>query len=97
MSERMKVELGDGKYLVADTYPGAEYREIYIYICDDSDVVIQDLACVRQKYEYDADDCVHHIDGLFEVLLWRNEYSEDYTDKFEIREYKEHDDTEGVA
>lgn len=84
---KIRIQLDDNKYLVAEIYPFSEYKEITLYLSDSDNVVIQDLAMVREKYTYDGDLNVLREIGKYEVLVWANEYSEDYTDRFVINEY----------
>lgn len=68
-------------------------KELMIYLVDDSDgkdVVLQDIAIVRQKYHLSEDTNVDENDEFvnedkIEVLVFGDRNSEDYTKQFVIR------------
>ena len=82
----MKIQIGNGVNLVAEKSTDPSFpKEIYVGLCTDEDVWIQDLAIIRQKYEI-RDDEVNYIDEIFQVLVYADDESEDYTNIFEIKE-----------
>jgi hypothetical protein len=75
MSRMNKIihDIGFAK-LVAEIYEGE------ITICLESETISQDIVMVRKNMEHDKTvDC----------LVWRDEYSEDYTNAFQIKLYEE--------
>lgn len=82
----MKIPIGNGINLVAEKSTDPSFpKEIYVGLCTDEDVWIQDLAIIRQKYEI-KDDKANYIDEILQVLVYADDKSEDYTDIFEIKE-----------
>ena len=78
--------LGNGVNLVAEKSTDPSFpKEIYVGLCTDEDVWIQDLAIIRQKYEI-KDDKANYIDEILQVLVYADDKSEDYTNIFEIKE-----------
>ena len=82
-NNRIVIPLGNGYRLIAERNVGDYGREIYIGIADENDRWLQDLALVRNAYTYDGNTVVWD-DRKFEVAVWSNPESEDYTDHFEI-------------
>lgn len=88
MSQKIVIDLHNGTKLVAEegcdsTFPG----EIYIGIMDESEVFWQDLAVVREKYVINNGE-PEFIKDKFEIFVFADEKSEDYTKKFEIKRYQ---------
>ena len=82
----MKIPIGNGVNLVAEKSTDPSFpKEIYVGLCTDEDVWVQDLAIIRQKYEI-RDDEINYIDEIFQVLVYADDESEDYTNIFEIKE-----------
>ena len=82
----MKIPIGNGVNLVAEKSTDPSFpKEIYVGLCTDEDVWVQDLAIIRQKYEI-RDDEVKYIDEILQVLVYADDESEDYTNIFEIKE-----------
>lgn len=89
MSQKIEIEIGGGLKLVAEVNPDPDYeREIFIGITDENDVWLQDLAIVRNAYMYEdtpsGDWAVKWYEGLFDVCVFGNERSEDYTEDYRI-------------
>ena len=84
--DELEIKLDEHTSLTAWKNP--DYNEISIYIKKDG-YILQDLALVRQKHNHDDGDEIIHIPGEYEVLVWADENDEDYTNLFEIKEYKE--------
>lgn len=87
MTQKIIIDLHNGTKLVAEgscdsSFPG----EIYIGILDESEVFWQDLAVVREKYAISNGE-PEYIEDKFEVFVFADEKSEDYTKKFEIKRY----------
>ena len=82
----MKIPIGNGVNLVAEKSTDSLFpKEIYVGLCTDEDVWIQNLAIIRQKYEI-KDNEVNYIDEILQVLVYADDKSEDYTNVFEIKE-----------
>lgn len=82
MKEKLIIKLPNGHKIVAELceYPHTNIQpEIVVCLQDENGIAIQDLAIVR------ASENQKNI----EVLVWSNKDDEDYTDRFEIEEYKE--------
>lgn len=89
MSNRIKISLQNGYSLVVEQNSDPEYaKEVYIGIEDKEGAWCQDLAIVRNAYEIDNNLKVKWKDDEFEVLVYGDENSEDYTDAFKIGLYK---------
>ena len=85
--EKIKISLGNNTYLIAEKYPEeSSIRELSIYI-EKNGVVHQDIAVIRECYDYDDEGIINEA-GQYEVLVWADEQSEDYTHKIKIKEYK---------
>lgn len=92
-TNRIVIPIGNGMRLVAEQNPDQGYsREIFIGIEDNRSGVHvwhQDIAVVRNAYHIANDLSVEWEDDKFEVLVYADKDSEDYTDKFSIDLYKE--------
>ena len=97
--QRIKIPVANGNFLVAEQNSDPTYsKEIFIGIQDANGVWIQDLAIVRNAYHYPERE-IYDIDGpviwetdKFEVLVYGNEASEDWTENYLIPLYKEEPD-----
>lgn len=90
MEKYFEIDLGNGTKLCAD---GSDdpYKEIYVYLKKDG-MVWQDLAIVSEAYDYVTKDGVYQNEprhGKYNVYVYGDCEYEDYTNKFEIDEYKE--------
>jgi hypothetical protein len=83
MENRIVIKLSNGKEIVAELcdYDG-KHPEIVICI-QENGMAIQDICLVRPHEEDDTKN------GDVDCLVWADEYSEDYTDKFIIPQYIE--------
>lgn len=87
---KIEIELWDGYKLVAEQTPDPNYRrEICVGIKDKNGVWHQDLAIIRNAYAIDKDLNIIWKENEFEVLVYGDEYDEDFTNKFAIGLYKE--------
>lgn len=86
MSKKIKVDLGNGFKLVAETAIDENYpREMFVYIEDKDGVASQDLVIVRNKYHYDENkNGLVYDDGKIEMCIYGDENQEDYTDLVEV-------------
>ncbi len=84
MANEVRIDIGNGLYLVAQQNEDYDYRrEIFIGIQNRDGWWLQDLSVVRNAYRYD-DGGVVWENGEFEVLVYGNSEEEDYTDRFGI-------------
>lgn len=90
-NNRIEIPLNNGFKLVACQNTDPIYnQELYVGIEDENGVFYQDIVCVQSSYEYDRNGKVHYNDhGIFNVYVWQNELSEDYSHKLEVKLYKE--------
>ena len=83
MENKIVLQLNNGTELVAELYNyDGNHPEITIFI-QENGVAAQDICLVRPCED------ASKASGTIECLVWGNEYSEDYTDKFVITQYKE--------
>lgn len=85
--EQIKITLANGHKLVAELCdPGGDTPpEITVYIQDEKGVVLQDIALVRAKEKEPTVVDTENVGA--EVLVWADEFTEDYTNRFIINEY----------
>jgi len=80
------VPLPTGNYLVATRNGDPHYdTEIFMGLVDKRGCWFQDLACVRNAYQY-MDEMPTLKKGKMEVLVYADDFDEDYTHKFTIDE-----------
>ena len=88
----IKIKTKSGKYLVVD-YSDDDFKDLCISLESDKGDWIQDLAIVREKYEFKENESGEHtveqIKGVYEVLVYADKDSEDYTHKFDIDELED--------
>ena len=85
MENRIVLELPNGYKLVAEPNAYPEYaNEIFIGVCTPDNTWVQDLAIVRNAFDYDDNDKVVWKDGEFEVCVYADKHRDDYTYKFPI-------------
>lgn len=90
MSQKISVELGNGYKLVAECGIDPIYpREMFVYIEDKDGCASQDLAVVRNKYHYEGGKGPVYDDKKLEILVYGDEYTEDYTDLVEVGIYED--------
>lgn len=82
----IKIELDDGCKLVASQSTDPDYpREIVIGIEDANGSWIQDLAIVRNSYEY-QNGLLKYLPGLFELIIYGDKNSDDATEQKTIQQ-----------
>ena len=86
MAKRIEIEISENMKLVAEINHDP-YKEIMIGVEKDG-CWIQDLAIVGKRYHYDMDLNVTFDDG-FQVFVYGDAKTEDYTDEFLIDQYEE--------
>ena len=79
MENKTSIKLADGKEIVVELYNyDGDHPEIVVFI-EENGAVVQDICMVRPREDTMDVECI----------VWSNEYSEDYTHKFIIHQYKE--------
>lgn len=89
LGKRIEIEMPNGTKLVAEVNADPDYKEIFIGLEDKDGVWIQDLAIVGEKYKYTDSGEKETIDGEYTIKVYSDEYTEDYTHEFDVKEYKE--------
>ena len=87
--EKVVIPLDKDRSLVAVKNSDPEYKEIIVFLQKEGSVY-QDLAVVRERYCF-SKDSVNPIPvkGEYEVLVYADPQSEDYTERFQVREWEE--------
>ena len=87
VKNKLEIKLANGHKLVAELceYGGEIPPELTVYIQDEEGIALQDIVLVRAKEK--AISVVDDINVGAEVLVWADETTEDYTDKFQIDEH----------
>ena len=80
---RIVIPLDNGYKLIAEQNTGEFDKEFYIGVETETGAYIQDLAIVRPTYTF-KDESVKFDSDKFEMLVFANNESEDYTDKFVV-------------
>lgn len=88
MNEPIKIPLGKNYKLVVQALERTEDypSEAVIYIENNNDVIIQDIAVVRPEHPYPTDN-----ENAAECLVWTDKDSEDYTHRFTIELLKDNE------
>ena len=79
---RIEVPLPSGDRLVAEANPDPSYPEIYVYLENEDGFIVQDICIAGTQYN---DDNYEPVRDLFRVLVYGNEYSDDYTHEITMR------------
>ena len=83
MENKIVLQLNNGTELIAELYNyDGNHPEITIFI-QENGIAAQDICLVRPCED------ASEASGTVECLVWGDEYSEGYTDKFIIAQYKE--------
>lgn len=83
----MIIPLPSGNNLVVAQNRDKEYeKEVFIGLVDSRGCWFQDLAVIRNAYELDANQHVAWKNGQMEVLVYANDFDEDYTHRFVVDE-----------
>ena len=85
--EKIEIKLANGHRLIAELCdPGGDNPpEIAVYIQDEKSIILQDIALVRAKETEPTVVDTKNVGA--EVLVWADEFNEDYTNRFIINEY----------
>ena len=85
MENKLFIELPNGKQLVAE-YLNFDGKHPEISICiEENGTPTQDICLVRPHFNEDIEIEGDDID----CIVWSDEYDEDYTHKFVIKQYEE--------
>ena len=82
------VELDDGYRIVAEINVDPDYKEVFVFLEDAEGVCVQDLAIVGEQYKIVHSGRVAPEHGKYRVLVYNDEYSEDYTHEFQVNRYE---------
>ena len=80
---RIVIPLDNGYKLIAEQNTGEFDKEFYIGVETETGAYIQDLVIIRPTYTF-KDESVKFDSDKFEMLVFANNESEDYTDKFVV-------------
>lgn len=87
MNNKIDIPLPNGFHLVAEKNTDPMYaNEIFIGITDGNGAWWQDLAIVRNAYQYVGDEVVWK-DEEFDVLVYSDKSNEDFTHDFTVGLY----------
>ena len=82
------VELDDGCRIVAEKNVDNDYKEIFVYLTDESGFITQDLAIVGEKYTYDNDNRIKSVQDKYSVKVYGDAEDEDWTKEFIVDRYR---------
>ena len=83
------IPLNDGHSIRVEANPDHDYKEVCVGIVeDDTNTWVQDLCVVREAYT-NEDGKAAPNSGVYEVLVYANIMTEDYTDAFIIPLFRE--------
>ena len=86
---KIVIPLANGFKLTAEQNTDSEFdKEVFIGIETDSGAYYQDLAIIRPTYSFEGENVVFDSDK-FEILIFGDANSDDYTDKFTVPLHEE--------
>ena len=88
---KIVIPLDNGYKLIAEENTGEFDKEFYIGIETESGVYIQDLVIVRPTYSF-KDETVKFDSDKFELLVFGDNKTEDYTEKFVVPLVEDNDE-----
>jgi len=87
---KISIPLHNGWKLCVECGTEPYDRELYVFIEDPHGVIWQDLAVVRNSYAYNpVSGMPMYIPGLFDLLIYTDPDSEDYTVSYRVPIQKE--------
>ena len=92
--KRIFIDLGEGNRLVAEMNADDDYKEIFVGIEKDDGTWWQDLAIVGESYHYGEDDENYVVipdHGEYNIKVYGNVLTEDYTEEIKVPLYIPHD------
>ena len=92
MEKKLVIQFGEHR-IIAEVCnfnePGIP-PEMYVYLMDNKNTILQDICLVRPHYDIDRNTMEFKQDNAFvDCLVWGESGYEDYTDKFVIGVYEE--------
>lgn len=91
--DRFTIELSNGYKIVSERNTGEFDKELYVGLEDPSGAYVQDLVIVRPTYKF-KDNQVNFDADKFEILVFADAKTEDFTDKYVVPLYQDEDETE---
>ena len=89
---KITIPLDNGYKLVAEQNSDSEFnKEIFVGIETDTGVYWQDLCIIRPTYKFESERVKFDSDN-FEMLIFGNANTEDYTEKYTVPLTKENDE-----
>ena len=89
---KITIPLSNGYRLIAEQNTDSEFdKEIFIGLETDTGAYYQDLCIIRPTYTFENEQIVFGS-NMFEMLIYGDANSEDYTHKFTVPLYKEDDE-----
>lgn len=94
MKNTLEMKIGDKKIVAEITSWKDEMpEELYVYLCDKNDVIIQDICMVREHYHYNPQTEEFETNEEFiDCKVWADSDNEDYTNEFVIGIYDEEEE-----
>ena len=89
-TDRAIIPLSNNTNLVAEADGDSDFRIIYVGIERDG-FFVQDLVAVGEDYEFADDLEIIHKSGVYAVRVYSDSGSEDYTQKYYIKQRAEED------
>jgi len=86
--DKIEIVLSDGYKLIAERNTGEFDQELYVGIERPDGLYMQDLAVIRPTYKLENNDVKFGSDK-FQVLVYANNKTEDYSDEFTIERVQE--------
>lgn len=94
MKKSIEMKIGDKK-IVAEiiSWKNGIPGELYVYLRDNNDVIIQDICMVREHYYYNPQTEEFETNEEFiDCKVWADSNDEDYTNEFVIGVYDEEEE-----
>lgn len=85
------IPLSNGYKLISEQNMGEFNKELYVGIEAPDGAYVQDLVIIRPTYKFKENEVVFDADK-FEILVFGDAKTEDYTDKYTVPLYKEDDE-----
>ena len=89
--DKFSILLSNGYKLVAERNSGEFDKELYVGIEAPNGSYVQDLTIVRPTYKVEGNDIKFDADK-FEILVFGDAYTEDFTDKYTVPLYDENEE-----
>ena len=92
MEKKLVIQFGEHRIIaeICDLNTPEIPPELYVYIMDNNNTILQDICLVRPHYDINRKTMEFQTDNDFvDCLVWGESGYEDYTDKFVIGVYEE--------